>query len=40
MLMLKPESADKKLSFLSAVKVTITIKDGKATVTGEPIDIQ
>ena len=39
-LAIKPESADKKLSFLSAVKVTITIKDGKATVKGEPIDIQ
>lgn len=39
-LAIKPESADKKLSFLSAVKVTITIKDVKATVTGEPIDIQ
>ena len=39
-LAIKPESADKKLSFLSAVKVTITIKDGKATVKREPIDIQ
>lgn len=39
-LAIKPESVDSKLSFLSAIKVTITIKAGKASVIGEPIDIQ
>lgn len=39
-LAIKPESVDTKLNFLSAIKVTITIKAGKASVIGEPIDIQ
>lgn len=36
---IKPESVEQKLSFLSAIKVIITITNGKATIKREMIDI-